>query len=199
MAVLGATGATGRLMVSAALDRGLAVTALARDPARVPDRPGLTVVAADVGDPASVARAVDGCDVLVSGLGVPKGSPPGTLTLGAAAVVAAAVPRIVWLGALGTGPSGPAAGAVTRALLKVAMSAELPDKVEADTTILAAGGTVLHVGPLVGGKAAAARTVPLEQAPRRLFPSTVSRSTVAAAMVEEAVRNRYPGQVVTLV
>ncbi|HWS33926.1 MAG TPA: NAD(P)-binding oxidoreductase [Actinoplanes sp.] len=199
MAVLGATGATGRLLVSAALDRGLTVVALARDPARVPIRPGLLAVAADVGDPSSIAHALTGCDVLVSGLGVRKGSPPGVLSAGASAVAATGIERIVWLGALGTGPSARFAGPLTRTLLKVAMSAELPDKASADTTVLAAGGTVLHVGPLTGGHLSASKTVPLMEAPRRLFPSTVSRATVAAAMLDEAVHNRYPGQVVTLV
>jgi hypothetical protein len=36
----------------------------------------------------------------------------------------------------------------------------------------------------------------LEQAPRRLFPAGVSRSTVAAAMMDEAVTPRFPGRTV---
>lgn len=200
IAVLGATGATGNLMVTAALGRDLPVTALARDPERVPARPGLTAVAADAHDPESIARAVAGCDVLLSGLGATKGSAAGTLTAGAEAVVAAGVARVIWLGALGAGPSARTAGLLTRTMLGVFLGSELPDKVAADATIIAAGGTVFHVGPMTAGPAAPdRRTLTLGQAPRRLFPRGVSRATVAAEMVAEAVRAQHPGQTVTVV
>src|SRR6188768_271012 len=101
VSVLGATGATGRMLVSAALARGLTVTALVRDPQRMvePDRAGLTVVTADIDDPGSVKSAVQGSEVLLSGLGHTKGGRPDTLTAGARAAVDSGVPRIVWLGA----------------------------------------------------------------------------------------------------
>ncbi|SNY53129.1 NAD(P)-dependent oxidoreductase [Paractinoplanes atraurantiacus] len=195
IAVLGATGAVGSLLVEAGLARGVQVTALARDPARVRARPGLTAVAADVYDPASIVRAVEGADVLVSGLGMTKGDLPGVLTAGAKAVVASAVGRIVWLGAYGTGPSAAAAGALTRGLLGLVMRAEIPDKVAADAAILSAGGTVFHVGPMTGGPPAH-RTLPLEDAPRRLFPARVSRAAVVGAMTGEALDPRFAGRLV---
>ncbi|MEV6605875.1 NAD(P)H-binding protein [Kutzneria sp. NPDC051319] len=198
IAVLGASGATGRLLVQEALDRGLEVTAIARDPGRIPlsDRPGLTKAAADVHDPDSLARAVVGSDVLLSGLGNAKGD-VGTLTAGAKAAVASGVPRVIWLGAYGSGQSARAAGALTRTLLAVFMRAELADKVAADVTVLAAGGTVFHAGPLGAGPLSPTRcTLPLDKAPKRLFPATVSRSTVAAAMLDEALTPRFPGQTV---
>ena len=199
IAVLGASGATGRLLVTEALRRGLAVTAIARDPRRipVPDQPGLSTVEADVHDPASIARAVRGSDVLVSGLGIAKGGDPGTLAAGATAVVGSGVPRIVWLGAFGTGQSAPAAGWLTRTVLGLVLKNELDDKIRADETILAAGGTVFHAGPLTGGPAGAGRrSLGLTRAPRRIFPAGLSRATVAAAMVDEAGQARFPGQIV---
>ncbi|MFF5078089.1 NAD(P)-dependent oxidoreductase [Actinoplanes sp. NPDC000266] len=206
--VLGATGAVGSLLVEAGLARGAQVTALAREPARVAARPGLSVVAADVYDPASIARAVEGADVLVSGLGRAKGDLPGVLTAGAKAVVGSGVGRVVWLGAYGTGPSAPAAGALTRGLLGLVMRDEIPDKVAADAAVLASGGTVFHVGPMADGPTAHRAllleevphlTLPLERVPRRLFPARVSRAAVAAAMTDEAVRPRYAGRVVVAV
>ena len=199
IAVLGASGATGRLLVQEALNRGLQVTALARDPRRVtvPDQSGLTRTAADVLDPESIARGVEGCDVLVSGLGLAKGGPRDTLTAGARAAVASGVPRIVWLGAFGTGPSAQAAGALTRTLLRLVLRGEVGDKVSADAVVLAAGGTVFHAGPLSGGPAGAGRrTLTLDRAPRRILPASVSRATVAAAMIDEAGRPRFAGQAV---
>src|SRR4051812_36657544 len=131
VAVLGASGAVGRLLVQEALDRGLEVAAIARDPSRVPvpDHPRLTKVKADVREPDSITRAVEGSDVLLSGLGIGKKDPVGTLVAGAEAAVTSGVPRVIWLGAYGTGPSAPAAGPLTRTLLKIIMKAELPDKI----------------------------------------------------------------------
>lgn len=196
LTVLGATGATGAELVRQGLERGHSVTAIARDPSRV--RAGgerLTAVAGDVTDAASIARAVEPGTVVVSGLGASKGAAPGTLTAGARAVVAAGPERIVWLGAYGTGTSAAAAGAPTRALLKVVMGSEVPDKVSADAAVLAAGGTVLHAGPLSDKPASPdRRTVGLDQAPRKFFPASVSRATVAAAMLDEAETPRFAGR-----
>lgn len=199
VAILGASGATGRLLVEEALGRGLEVTAIARDPARipVPDQPGLRKVAADMRDADSVARAVTGSEVLLSGLGIAKGDKPGALTAGAQAAIGSGIGRILWLGAYGTGQSAQAAGALTRTLLGAFMKSELPDKTSADGAVLAAGGTVFHAGPLGNGPAGPERrTLPLEQAPHRMFPAGVSRATVAAAMVDEAVNPQFPGQTV---
>ncbi|MGI5239844.1 NAD(P)-dependent oxidoreductase [Dactylosporangium sp. CA-139066] len=185
--VLGATGATGRLIVRQALDRGHTVRAVARDPSRLPELAGLRPVAADVRDPAAIARALAGAEVILSGLGVASGEAPGVLAAGAGAAAAAAPGRIVWLGALGTGRSAAAAGAATRLLLRAFMRRELPDKLAADAAVLAAGGTALHVGPMADGPAAPTRRrVAPADVPRRLFPARIARATVAAAMLDEA-------------
>src|ERR1700735_5214771 len=106
LTILAASGGTGRELTRQALDRGHTVTAIARTPARidVPDAAQLTRVAADVRDPASMKAALRDSEVVLSGLGVTKGDPPGTLTAGARAVTEAHPRRIVWLGAIGTGP-----------------------------------------------------------------------------------------------
>ena len=79
IAVFGGTGATGRLLVSQALDEGYSVTAYARHPEKlgiVNDR--LTVVEGELLDSAAIDRAVEGSDGVISllGHGVPvKGTP----------------------------------------------------------------------------------------------------------------------------
>ncbi|MBU2663611.1 SDR family oxidoreductase [Actinoplanes bogorensis] len=191
IAVLGATGGVGRLLVRRALDRGLQVTAVARDPRAVAAHDGLIVAPGDVHDPGSIARAVEGSEVLLSGLG----GPPGILVAGARAAVKSGVPRVIWLGAFGTGRTAAEVSGLTRAVLGLALRRELPDKVAADDTVLAAGFTVFHAGRLTNGPAAAGRTVAPSEVPRRLFPAAVSRATVAAAMVDEAVDPRFPGRI----
>ena len=197
LTILAASGATGVELTRQALRRGHTVTAIARTPARiaVADSPELTRLAADVRDLDAIAAALDGSAVVLSGLGIAGGDRPGALTAGARALVAASAQRAIWLGAYGTGPSARAAGAVTRTLLRF-LGDQLADKVTADATILEAGGTVFHAGPLSTGRLSPARrTVGLGDVPRRVFPFRVSRATVAAAMLDEAEDPAFPGAV----
>jgi putative NADH-flavin reductase len=75
--IVGATGGTGRQLVAQALERGLAVTALVRDPARLPiAHPQLTVVRGNVLDGDSIAAAMRGQDAVLSALGHKRYFPP---------------------------------------------------------------------------------------------------------------------------
>ena len=75
--VVGATGGTGRELVTQALARGHEVTALARNPAVLQsDHPRLRVVRGDVLDPASLEAAVRGQDAVLSALGHRRYYPP---------------------------------------------------------------------------------------------------------------------------
>jgi uncharacterized protein YbjT (DUF2867 family) len=198
LTILAASGGTGLELTRQALDRGHTVTAIARTPERitVPDSDRLTRVKADVRDADAISAALNGSEVVLSGLGVAEGDQPGALTAGARAVTQAGPLRVIWLGAIGTGGSAPAAGWLTRTLLATLMRAELPDKVTADNTVLRAGGTVFHAGPLSGRPLSPTRrTVGLSDYPRRLFPARVSRSAVAAAMLDEAESPRFPGAI----
>ena len=197
LTILAASGGTGRELARQALERGHTVTAIARTPGRidVPDSGRLTRIAADVHDPDSMKAALRDSEVVLSGLGVAHGDPPGTLTAGARAVTEAQPQRIVWLGAIGTGPSAQAGGLLVRSLFR-AMRAKLEDKVAADAIVLRAGGTVFHAGPLGNGPLSPARrTVGLDAYPRRIFPAGVSRATVAAAMLDEAESPRHQGAI----
>jgi hypothetical protein len=197
LTILAASGATGRELTRQALERGHAVTAIARNPARIlaPDSARLTRIAADVRDPDSIKAALRDSRVVLSGLGVADGDPPGTLTAGAQAVTEARPERIIWLGAIGTGRSARAGGLLVRSMF-LAMRAKRDDKVTADTIVLRAGGTVFHAGPLTNGPLSPARrTAGLDTYPRRPFPARVSRATVAAAMLDEAESPRYGGMI----
>ncbi|SDQ89460.1 NAD(P)-dependent oxidoreductase [Quadrisphaera sp. DSM 44207] len=202
IAVLAATGATGRHLVTQALARGHDVVALARNPDRLdlPASPRLHPVAADVTDPPSLTPGLSGADAVVSALGRVEGSPDDILTTGARALAAARasgpVPRVVWLSAFGTGGSARPAGPLTRALLRTVLGGEVSDKAGADALLLPLGASVVHAGPLTNGPLSPARTtVALDDVPRRLLPRTVSRATVAAAMLDEARHPCHAGRV----
>ena len=67
--VLGATGGTGRLVVREALAAGHEVVALVRSPARAGSLDGAAMVEGDARDGAALARALEGCEGVVSALG----------------------------------------------------------------------------------------------------------------------------------
>lgn len=70
IAVFGATGGVGRLVVRRALAAGHEVVAHARSPEKVQDRhPALQVVGGPLRDDVSLARAVAGADAVISALG----------------------------------------------------------------------------------------------------------------------------------
>ncbi|QNP70821.1 NAD(P)H-binding protein [Streptomyces roseirectus] len=73
LTVLGATGGIGKEIVRQALDAGHEVTAVVRDPARLPVTGArLDVVRADLTDPEALRPALAGRDAVLSGLG-PRG------------------------------------------------------------------------------------------------------------------------------
>ncbi|WP_027054678.1 NAD(P)-dependent oxidoreductase [Mesorhizobium erdmanii] len=68
--VLGATGATGRLIVAKAIAEGHHVVALVRSKAKAAaDLTGVELVEGDARDAAALTRAIAGCDAVVSSLG----------------------------------------------------------------------------------------------------------------------------------
>ena len=70
--VLGATGGTGRQIVSQALARGHEVTALVRSPEKVSDLKGAKLIVGDVRDEKALREALNGQDGVVSALGTPS-------------------------------------------------------------------------------------------------------------------------------
>lgn len=90
LAILGATGRTGRPLTEQALAAGHDVTALVRTPAKLGiEHPALTVVQGDALNAADVARVVEGADAVLLTLGHAKGSPPDLMARAAQNVVAA--------------------------------------------------------------------------------------------------------------
>ena len=70
IALFGASGRSGRLVLERLVARGDRVRALVRDPGKLAARPGLDVVAGDARDAAAVRRTVEGTDAIVCCLGM---------------------------------------------------------------------------------------------------------------------------------
>ena len=66
IAIIGASGRAGSRILNEAVDRGHAVTGIARNPEKIPSRPGVTAKVGDVSDPAKLAPVLSGHDAVVS-------------------------------------------------------------------------------------------------------------------------------------
>ncbi|MEU9153204.1 NAD(P)-binding oxidoreductase [Streptomyces sp. NPDC048417] len=197
IAVLGATGRVGRLLVDQASERGHHVVALVRAPDRF-TRPASMRVEVRQADVMSVRAfpALGDVDVIASAIGASKGDAPGALVAGARVLAGSGV-RIVWLGALGSGQSSGAGGLLYQAIMRMVVGKELAEKAEADQIALQAGATVVHAPDLTDGPiSAGSAVVPLAEYRRPLLPPRLSRATVAALMLDEAERGGHGGAIV---
>ena len=109
--VLGATGGTGRQIVSEAFAKGHSVVALVRSIAKAGDLPGAQLVEGDVRDAQTLATALQDCSGVISSLGTPM-SPFREVTLLSTAtralvdtMVRQNVRRLVCITGLGAGDS----------------------------------------------------------------------------------------------
>lgn len=109
--VLGATGATGRLIVSRARAKGHDVVALVRSTAKAGDLAGAELIEGDARNAVALTRAIAGCDAVISSLGTPM-SPFREVTLLSTAthalvgvMAAHDIRRLVCITGLGAGDS----------------------------------------------------------------------------------------------
>ncbi|WP_433789068.1 NAD(P)-dependent oxidoreductase [Actinoplanes sp. CA-252034] len=131
LTVLGATGGIGGHVVRQALDRGFAVTAVVRDPARLRvTHPALeTVTVPDLAATAALGPALRGSDAVLSGIG-PRGRHDGPVASTATAHLltamrTAGVRRLVAVSAAPVGPVPDGDTFVNRRVLTPLVSAVL--------------------------------------------------------------------------
>jgi putative NADH-flavin reductase len=98
IALIGATGNAGSRILAELSRRGHHVTAIARQPDKVPALPGVTAVKADAGDVAGLAAAIKGHDAVISSVHFTASDPHKLI----AAVREAGVPRYLVVGGAGS-------------------------------------------------------------------------------------------------
>ncbi len=108
--IFGATGGTGRKLVEQALEQGHAVTAFARNPAKLDIKhANLQIVQGDVMNSDSVEQAVQGQDAVLSAIGAPDKSKEPVRSEGTQNIIGAmekaGIRRFISLSTIGIGDS----------------------------------------------------------------------------------------------
>jgi putative NADH-flavin reductase len=197
--VLGATGGTGRQLVAQALERGYEVTALVRNPARLPlEHPRLTIVRGDVLDEAGVATAMRGHDAVLSALGHKRYFYPtriqsqGTRNV-LRAMEAHGARRFVCATSLGLGESAGRLGLMyTFFVIPVILPFYFWDKTRQERAIAESRveWVIVRPGALTNG----AKRGRVKQGPgigNLLWTVRVSRADVASFMLDQLESNTY--------
>ncbi len=189
IALFGATGGTGRQLLDQALAAGHAVTALARDPARLPViHEQLTLVTGDVRDAAAVAAVVRGADAVIVTLGASQGSPADICSIGTAQVIAAmqqaGARRLVVITSLGVGDSKNQVPLAFKLLMKTALRAVMADKEAQEALVMASGldWTIVRPGGLTHGPGSGQYRFGLDQ---NIVAGQVARADVAAFVLQQ--------------
>jgi uncharacterized protein len=130
--------------------------------------------------------------VVVSGLGVARGEPADVLTLGARALIASGVERIVWLSSLGTGVTLGLGGPLVSVVAQLVLRKQLDEKARSDALLRTAGASIIHAGRLLDGPPVGGRLYAIAGAPRSWLPS-ITRADVATRLLEESENPKFSG------
>lgn len=195
--IIGATGRTGRQVLHQALDAGHEVTAFTPHPENVEvDGPRLRVVRGDVQNLASVRRAVEGQEAVLSALGPTPSSTGDVMTTDAAHVVRAmeeqGVQRLIWLTGAGIEAEGDEPS-VLRTVVQGFLTIFSPSVFEDSARVFEIVSTSDLHWTLV--RAPRLKDGPAEGGYRATFklpgPQALSRADVAALMLGQLRDDRY--------
>lgn len=192
LAIFGATGRAGRVVVEQALQSGHHISALARDPARVHPHAQLRVVGGDVRDPAAVARTLEGADAIVSTLGKRRRGPD-SCTDGIRTVLSASAHhgprRLIILSNYGVADSRHRTAYVATSWLLERAVLRDKEKMEALVTSSDTDWTVVRAPMLTNGPRTGRYRTGTDL--RLSFAARVSRADLAEFMLTELRDNAY--------
>ncbi|MCG6940841.1 MAG: SDR family oxidoreductase [Thiohalocapsa sp.] len=156
IALFGATGGTGRQVLEQALAAGHTVRALARDPARLPARDGLTVIGGDVLDQAAADACVEGTEAVICVLGTKPGDEP-VEAAGTERILAAmdkhGVKRLIAVSSMGVGDSVEQINLAFRVIMNLTLKRIMQAKEAQERLIMASDTdwTIVRPGGLTDG------------------------------------------------
>lgn len=190
--VLGATGPTGRQIVSQATSRGHDVTAFVRSRERARDLIGAKVMVGDVTKEAELREAVKGCDAVISALGT-AASPfreVHLLSSAAKALVGAmkaeGVSRLVCITGIGAGDSrGHGGFAFDKLIYPLLLSKVYADKDRQEAIVRDSGLDWVLVRPSILNDKETHRTVRMLTDLSDFHGGSISRADVAKFVLEQ--------------
>jgi putative NADH-flavin reductase len=201
--IFGATGATGRYLVSQGLERGCQVTAFARDPSSLTtNHPNLTTIKGDLSDRSSIANALNGVDAIISVLGndtrkalfKPSNIISHSLPNIISAMQQGGVERLVFVTSFGVSAN---MFWLEKLLLKTLLGNLFADLPLQETLIKGSGlnWTIVRPARLTNGP----KTGGCRSGDLYIHPFTsISRVDVAAFLLKEVVSSEYQQKAVTI-
>lgn len=189
--VLGATGATGRLLTTLALDAGHSVRALVRDPDRAELPEQAEIVRGDARKVLDITSAASGVDLIVSALGMGLGTTADGLMIEATRAMIAAVPmtrqnRIVVLSSWGVGDTLRRSSCIMRLIYRPGRDVH-DEKAQAEQQLRASASAWTLVYPVAlthGAATDRVRARDLENVHRMRGLPRISRADVARSMLD---------------
>jgi putative NADH-flavin reductase len=201
--IFGATGGTGRNLVSQGLEQGCQVTAFVRDPGRLTTKhPNLTIVRGGLSDHNSITNALNGVNAVISVLGSDTSKalfkPSNIISKSLPNIISAMqqgrVERLLFVSSFGVNAKmfWP-----EKLLLRTLLRNLFTDLQEQEKLIKESGlnWTIVRPARLTNGP----KTGECRSGDIYIHPFTsISRADVAAFLLKEAVSSEYQRQVVTI-
>jgi putative NADH-flavin reductase len=203
--VFGASGATGRQVVTQGLERGHTITAFVRTPGKLTiAHPKLKIVQGNVGDAAAVSNAIKGQDAVVStlGVGTPLRHDPAVID-GVRYVLRAmgnwGVRRLIYVSFIGVSDSRGSAGFIVRHIARWPLRNEIHDHEVKEGLVMNSGldWTIVRPPTLTNGPRTINYRTGSDIAARSILP-TLSRADVADCILQELEKNAYVRKVLRI-
>lgn len=199
--VLGATGGTGRLVTEEALKRGHDVVCYVRNPAGIQVRPGVQIVAGQLGDTRAMRAAMSGAQAVLCCLGTHEKKNVDlmqkSLPLIIRAMQGARVLRLVLLSAYGVGDTAHTASLIARIAYRLVAAPVFQDKDLSERLLPDSGLEWTGIYPVIltdGTPSDAVEVRPMTQVQKVSGLPKVSRADVARVMLDATADDRTIGQ-----
>lgn len=193
VALFGATGGTGRQVLSQGLAKGHEFCALARSPEALEQTQGLEIVAGDVRDPLAVERCVAGAEAVICVLGSHGGAEPveaeGTQQI-VEAMQRLGITRLIAVTSLGVGDSRDQVPAFFRVIMQLTLKKIMAAKEVQEQLIRDSGleWTLVRPGGLTDGPATGTY---LSGTDKSIKATRVSRADVADFVLQQLSDDHY--------
>jgi putative NADH-flavin reductase len=195
IAIIGATGGTGRSAVEQALAQGHSVKALARTPSKLDlTHPDLEIIEGNVLNAADVTACLEGTEAVIVALGNTPNNPDLVVTDGTRNVIAGmralGIRRLIAVTSLGVGDSKDQVPFFFRTLMRTVLRKAMEDKEQQEQLIRASGldWIIVRPGGLTNGPFTGRYTA---GAGRDISAGQVARADVADFLLKQLTDDTY--------